>query len=149
MIDTEKMLDLKAVLLNDMNEENLFTFCAALLQARVIIPCEFVTDSFDIQKLLACKQGAVIEWKEPEYNPVPVEWDDKKWMRIYLEKSSMPEQYRRSCVHMNGRDAVELAKKQDGLEGMMLDPDGRILPLPLFYLSDVIEIIDNYEGEEK
>ena len=50
---------------------------------------------------------------------------------------------------MNGREAVEFARKQVGFEGLMLDPDGRFLPLPLFYLSDVIEIVDNYEGEEK
>ncbi len=149
MIDTEKLLDLKAALLNDMNEENLFIFCAALLQARVLIPCEFQTDGLDVQKLFSCGQGAVIEWKAPEYKPVPVEWEDKKWMRVHLEKSSMPEQYRRSCVHMNGRDAVELALKQDDFEGLMLDPDGRFLPLPLIFLSDVIEFIDNYEGEEK
>ena len=149
MIDTEKMLDLKAVLLNDMTEENLFTFCAALLQARVIVPCEFQMEGFDIQKLFSCKQGAVVEWEGPEYKPVPVEWNGEKWMGVHLEKSSMPEQYRTSCVHMNGRDAVELALKQDGFGGLMLDPDGRFIPLPLFYLSDVIEIVDNYEGEEK
>ncbi len=149
MIDIERLLDLQAVLLNDMKEENLFIFCAALLQSQVIIPCEFAMDGLDVQKLFSCKQGAVIEWKEPEINPVPVEWNDGKWMSVYLEKSAMPEQYRRSCAHMSGHDAVELAREQDAFEGLLLDPEGRFLPLPLFYLSDVIEIIENYEGEEK
>lgn len=148
MIDTEKMLDLKAELLKETNEKNLFAFCSSLLQARVIVPCEFEMKGFDIEKLLSCKQGTVVAWDGPEYKPVYVELDGKKWMCVHLEKSSMPERYRTNCVHMGGREAVELARKQDGCEGLMLDPDGRFLLLPLFYLSDVIEIVDNYEGEE-
>ena len=51
MNENDCLMDLKAQLLQEMNEANLFIFCSALLQARVIVPSEFVLDGFDIQKL--------------------------------------------------------------------------------------------------
>ena len=147
MNGTDCLMDLKAQLLHEMNEENLFIFCSALLETRVIVPSEFDLDGFDIQKLFTLKQGDVIEGDALKSRPILVEWDGKNWMPVYLEKSAMPEQYRSSCVHMSGQDAVVLAHEQNDCDGLMLDPDGRFLPLPLFYLDELIEMRKENKGE--
>ena len=145
----EQLLDMKAVLLQDLTEENLFAFSAALLKAPLIIPFVFDPDGFDLDlsDLSQFKQGMMIPWKEPVFRPAAVECDDKKWIPVYAEKSSMPAPYRSSCLTTDGRSAVKLAHEQEDIYGLMLDPEGRFIPIPLFYLDEVIQILDGHKGE--
>lgn len=59
----------------------------------------------------------------------------------------MPEQYKSSCIRADGRYAVKLAHEHDGIDGLMLDPEGRFIPIPLEYLDEVIQIIDDHKGD--
>lgn len=146
----EQLLDLKAALVQDVTEENLFAFSIALLDAPVYIPCEFhmSENDPDFSDISQFKQGTILAWKGPDYKPVTVDFAEKTWLEVYTEKGSMPEQYKSSLIRADGRFAVKLAHEQDGIDGLMLDPEGRFIPIPLEYLDEVIQIIDNHKGEK-
>ena len=150
MNELENLLDKKAALLNDITEQNLFDFSVALLNAPLFIPCEFDFKDFDIGSLdpSKLKQGTVIPWEGPEYKPAVIEYEDRKWLQIYTDKTSMPEQYRTSCIHTDGQGAVSMAHEQMGIDGLVLDPEGSFIPVPLKYLDEVIQIIENYKGDK-
>ncbi len=146
----EQLLDLKAALVQDVTEENLFAFSIALLDAPIFIPCEFQVSGLDpdFSDISQFKQGTVLAWKGPDFKPVTAELAEKTWIQVYVEKNSMPEKYRSSCIRADGRYAVNLAHEQDGIDGLMLDPDGRFIPIPLEYLDEVIQIIDDHKGDK-
>ncbi len=146
----EKLLDLKALLALNTTEENLLAFSIALLNAPLFIPCAFQESEHDpdFSDMTQFKQGTVLAWKGPDFKPVTAELAGKNWLRVYAEKSSMPERYRSSCIRAEGRFAVNLAHEQDGTDGLMLDPEGRFIPIPLEYLDEVIQITDDYKGEK-
>ena len=146
----EQLLDLKAVLVQNCTEENLFAFSIALLDAPLFIPCMFLAGEHDpdFSDFSQFHQGAILEWKGPDYKLITAELAGKNWLKVYSEKNSMPEQYKSSCIQADGRFAVKLAHEQDGIDGLMLDPEGRFIPLPLEYLDEVIQIIDDHEGSK-
>lgn len=146
----EQLLDLKAALVQDVTEENLFAFSIALLDAPLFIPCEFQMGKSapDFSDISQFKPGTVLAWKGPDYKPLTVELEEKTWLQVYAEKSSMPEQYKSSLIRADGRFAVKMAHEQEGIDGLMLDPEGRFIPIPLEYLDEVIQIIDDHKGEK-
>ena len=146
----EQLLDLKAALVEDVTEENLFAFSIALLEAPVYIPCEFQMSENDpdFSDISQFKQGTILAWGGPDFKPLTAELVEKTWLQVYSEKRAMPEQYKSSCIRADGRYAVKLAHEHDGIDGLMLDPDGRFIPIPLEYLDEVIQIIDNHKGEK-
>ena len=146
----ERLLDLKAALLRDTTEENLFAFSIALLDAPLYIPCTFQLgeNAPDFSDIIQFKQGTVLAWEGPAYKPVTAELADRNWLRVYAEKRAMPVRYRSSCIRTDGRSAVKLAHEQEGVDGLMLDPEGSCIPIPLEYLDEVIQIIDDYKGEK-
>jgi len=146
----EQLLDLKAVLVRETTEENLFAFSIALLDAPLFIPCVFQMGEHDpdFSDITQFKQGTVLAWKGPDFKPVTAELAGKTWLRVYAEKSSMPEQYKTGCIRTDGRSAVNLAHEYAGIDGLILDPEGRFIPVPLEYLDEVIQIIDGHKGEK-
>ncbi len=146
----DQLLDLKAVLVENVTEENLFAFSIALLDAPLFIPCMFQMSELDpdFSDIAQFVQGTVLAWQGPDYKPVTVELAEKNWLRVYTEKSAMPEQYKNSCVSADGRFAVKLAHEQNSIDGLMLDPEGRFIPIPLEYLDEVIQIIDDHKGDK-
>ncbi len=146
----EQLLELKAALMQDVTEENLFVFSIALLDAPLFIPCEFQASDFDpdFSDISQFKQGTILAWKGPDHKPVTAELAEKNWLRVYADKSSMPEKYRSSCIRADGRYAVKLAHELDGIDGLMLDPEERFIPIPLEYLDEVIQIYDDHKGDK-
>ena len=144
---TDNLADLKARLQDELTEEALFAFSCAFLETEIIIPSTFRMSDADMDMLLSAKQGACVRWEGPQYEPVPVEWDEKTWLSVFAEKSAMPAEYRNSCIHMDGLSAVRLAHRDGKFAGIMLDPGEDFLPVPLDYLDELIRLIHN-EGEE-
>ena len=136
---------------NNNKKQNLFAFSIALLSAPLFIPCEFDFRDFDPGSLDPSQltQGTVIPWGGPESKPVVTEYESMKLLQVYTDKTSMPEQYRTSCIHTNGHGAVSLAHEKNDIEGHVIDPAGSFIPVPLTYLDEVIQIIDNYKGDKK
>lgn len=146
----ENLLDKKAALLNDVTEQNLLAFSIALLGAPLIIPCEFDFKDFNFTSLdpSLLKQGAVIPCAGPEYKTAVAECEGRKWLKVYTDKTSMPEQYRSSCIHTDGRGAASIVHEQGNIDGLMLDPEGTFIPVPVEYLDNVIQLIDDYKGDK-
>ena len=75
----EQLLDLKAALVQNVTEENLFAFSIALLDAPLFIPCEFQMSepAPDFSDISQFKPGTVLAWKGPDYKPLTVDFAEK------------------------------------------------------------------------
>ena len=75
----EQLLDLKAALMQDVTEENLFAFSFVLLDAPLLIPCEFQASDYDpdFSDVSQFKQGTILAWKGPDYKPLTAELAEK------------------------------------------------------------------------
>lgn len=84
----EQLLDLKAALVEDVTEENLFAFSIALLEAPVYIPCEFQMSENDpdFSDISQFKQGTILAWGGPDFKPLTAELVEKNGFRFIQRK---------------------------------------------------------------
>ena len=84
------------------------------------------------------KQGAAIPWAGLEYKAAVAECEGRKWLQVFTDKASMSEQYKSCCIQTDGCGTVSIAHEQGNIDGLMLDPGGSFIPVPVEYMDNVI-----------